>query len=169
MKKIIVIGCPGSGKTTFAKRLGEATRISIYHLDAIWHKPDKTHIPREEFDLRQEEIFATEEWIIDGNYRRTIEMRVSACDTVILFDLPTKVCIEGALARVGKARADIPWTESELDPQFKDEIENFAEKVLPEIYEILERYKNDKKIIIFKSRDEADEFLINIKNKGEEK
>ena len=163
MKKIIVIGCPGSGKTTFAKRLGEAMRLPIYHLDAIWHKPDKTHIPREEFDLRQEEIFATEEWIIDGNYRRTVEMRVNACDTVILFDLPTKVCIEGALARVGKVRADMPWMESELDPQFKDEIERFAGKVLPEIYGVLERYKNDKKIIIFKSRDEADEFLINIK------
>ena len=163
MKKIIVIGCPGSGKTTFAKRLGEAMRLPIYHLDAIWHNPDKTHIPREEFDLRQEEIFATEEWIIDGNYRRTVEMRVNACDTVILFDLPTKVCIEGALARVGKVRADMPWMESELDPQFKDEIERFSGKVLPEIYGILERYKNDKKIIIFKSRDEADEFLINIK------
>ena len=163
MKKIIVIGCPGSGKTTFAKRLGEATRISIYHLDAIWHKPDKTHIPREEFDLKQEEIFATEAWIIDGNYRRTVETRVNACDTVILFDLPTEVCIEGAIARIGKVRSDMPWIENELDPEFRSEIERFSGKVLPEIYEILERYKNDKKIIIFKSRDEADEFLINIK------
>ena len=162
MKKIIVIGCPGSGKTTFAKKLGKAIGLPIYHLDAIWHKPDKTHIPREEFDLRQEEIFATEAWIIDGNYRRTMEMRVNACDTVILFDLPTEVCIEGAMARVGKFRSDMPWIESELDPEFRSEIERFSGKVLPEIYEILERYKNDKKIIIFKSRDNADEFLINI-------
>ena len=159
MKRIIVIGCPGSGKTTFARKLSEVTRLPIYHLDAIWHKPDKTHIPREEFDLRQEEIFSTEAWIIDGNYRRTVEMRVRACDTVILFDLPTDVCLEGAMARVGKTRVDMPWAERELDPRFKEEIEGFAERVLPEIYEILERYKNDKKIIIFKSRDEADEFL----------
>lgn len=159
MKKIIVIGCPGSGKTTFAIKLSEITRLPVYHLDAIWHKPDKTHIPREKFDLVQEEIFATEAWIIDGNYRRTVETRIRACDTVILFDLPTKVCLDGAMARIGKARADMPWIECQLDPQLKEEIERFAEKVLPEIYEILERYKNDKKIIIFKSRDEADGFL----------
>ena len=169
MKKIIVIGCPGSGKTTFAMSLAEITGIPIYHLDAIWHKPDKTHIPREEFDLVQEEIFATEAWIIDGNYRRTVEMRVRACDTVFLFDLPTDICLQGAIARVGKARTDMPWMESELDPQFKGEIERFAGEVLPGIYEILERYKKDKKIIVFKSRDEAGEFLTRIKNKGEKK
>ncbi len=162
MKKVIVIGCPGSGKTTFAKRLAEATGMPLYHLDAIWHKPDKTHISREKFDEVQEDIFATEEWIIDGNYRRTVEMRVKACDTVILFDLPTEVCLEGAMARVGMVRADIPWTESELDPKFKEEIEGFRDRVLPEIYEILGRYENAKKIIVFKSRDEADEFLKNI-------
>ena len=164
MKKVIVIGCPGSGKTTFAKRLAELAKLPIYHLDAIWHKPDKTHIPREEFDSRIKEIFKGERWIIDGNYRRTIEMRVEAADTVFLFDLPTKVCLEGALARVGAERADMPWQEEALDPAFRQQIESFAENTLPEIYEILERYENEKKIFIFKSRDEADDFLRNIIN-----
>lgn len=164
MKRIIVIGCPGSGKTTFAKRLAELAKLPIYHLDAIWHRPDRTHIPREEFDGRIKEIFKEESWIIDGNYRRTIEMRVEAADTVFLFDLPTKVCLEGALARVGVARADMPWREEELDPTFKQQIESFAENTLPEIYEILGRYENKKKIIIFKSKDEADDFLKNIIN-----
>lgn len=164
MKRIIVIGCPGSGKTTFAKRLAELAKLPIYHLDAIWHKPDKTHIPREEFDGRIREIFKEESWIIDGNYRRTIEMRVEAADTVFLFDLPMKVCLEGALARIGVARADMPWCEEEFDPKFKEEIEGFRDRVLPEIYEILKKYENEKKIIIFKSRDEADDFLKNIIN-----
>ena len=76
MNKAIIIGCPGSGKTTFAEKLQKCTGLPLYYLDAIWHKPDKTHIPREEFDERIKEIFITPEWIIDGNYSRTIEMRM---------------------------------------------------------------------------------------------
>ena len=109
MKKVIVIGCPGSGKTTFAKKLGDKTGLPLYHLDAIWHKPDRTHISREEYDLRLGEILAFDSWIIDGNYSRTIESRLSACDTVFLFDLPKEICLEGAISRLGKDRYDMPW------------------------------------------------------------
>ena len=79
MKKVIVIGCPGSGKTTFSQRLSEKTGLPLFHLDAIWHKPDKTHITREEFDARLSDIFARDLWIIDGNYQRTLERRLLAC------------------------------------------------------------------------------------------
>ena len=50
MKKIIIIGCPGSGKSTFARKLSDITNIPLYHLDMIWHKPDKTTLTKEEFD-----------------------------------------------------------------------------------------------------------------------
>ena len=163
MKKVIVIGCPGSGKTTFAEKLNKLTGLPLYYLDAIWHKPDKTHIPREEFDQRISEIFATPEWIIDGNYNRTIEMRLRECDTVFLFDLPTEVCLQGATERIGKGRYDLPWLEKELDPEFEEFIKDFPKTSLPQIYEQIEKYKKEKHIIIFKSRKESDNYINNMR------
>ena len=159
MKKAIVIGCPGSGKTTFSEKLQQCTGLPLFYLDAIWHKPDQTHISREDFDERIVEIMSQKEWIIDGNYGRTLEIRLQYCDTVFLFDLPTEVCIQGATERLGKGRYDIPWIERELDPKFRQEIETFAEKNLPGIYELLDKYKANKQVIIFKSRSQADEYL----------
>ena len=164
MNKVIVIGCPGSGKTTFAEKLNKCTGLPLYYLDAIWHKPDKTHISREEFDERITEIFATPKWIIDGNYKRTIESRLRQCDTVFIFDLPTEVCLQGATERIGKARYDLPWLETELDDEFKQFIEEFPEKTLPYIYELIDKYKSEKQVIIFKSREEADKYLYNLTN-----
>lgn len=159
MKKIIVIGCPGSGKTTFALKLSEKTGLSLFHLDAIWHKADRTHISREEFDARLSDILSLDSWIIDGNYSRTLERRMCACDTVILFDLPADVCLEGAISRVGKKRVDMPWTDTELDTRLKREIEAFGEENLSQIYTLLDKYKDEKTVVVFKSREESNGFL----------
>lgn len=159
MNKVIIIGCPGSGKTTFAEKLQKCTGLPLYYLDAIWHKPNKTHIPREEFDRKIGEIFETPKWIIDGNYKRTIEMRMKQSDTVFLFDLPVEVCLQGVTDRVGKERYDLPWLETQVDPEFRQFIEDFPKDTLPYIYELIKKYKDEKSVIIFKSREEADEFI----------
>ena len=158
MNKVIVIGCPGSGKTTFSEKLHQKTNLPLYYLDAIWHKPDKTHIPRSEFDERLHEILKEDFWIIDGNYQRTLETRLQYCDTVFLFDLSVEVCLEGAVSRLGKGRYDMPWIENELSLEFKNQIEMFPTNQLPQIYELLEKYK-EKNVIIFKNRKEMDDYL----------
>ena len=118
MRRVNIIGCPGAGKSTFARKLSEKTGLELFYLDMIWHKPDKTTVARNEFDLRLNEIFERDTWIIDGNYLRTMERRLSECDTVFFFDLPTEVCLEGAASRVGKKREDMPWIETEVDEDF---------------------------------------------------
>lgn len=157
-RKIIVIGSPGSGKSTFSRRLRDITGLPLYYLDMINHKPDKTTVTREEFDSRLSEILSTDKWIIDGNYQRTIEVRLEKCDTVFLMDFPLDVCLEGARSRVGKKREDMPWVEEELDEEFRQWIVDFPNEKLPEIYQMLDKYSG-KNVIIFKSRQEADEYL----------
>lgn len=82
MRKIIVIGSPGAGKSTFARKLRDKTGLPLHYLDAIWRRSDKTNITRDEFDSKLADILKTDEWIVDGNYGRTLEMRLKACDTV---------------------------------------------------------------------------------------
>ena len=110
MKKVIVIGCPGAGKSTFARKLSAKTGLPLYCLDMIWHLPDRTTLSREEFATRLEMITSGEKWIIDGNYLHTMPFRLQNCDTVFFFDLLTDVCLAGAEERIGKEREDIRHT-----------------------------------------------------------
>lgn len=157
MKRVIVIGCPGAGKSTFARKLAEKTDLPLHYLDMIWHCPDRTTVSREEFDEKLNEIMADEEWIIDGNYLRTLPMRLGEADTVFFLDIPVDTCLAGAIARLGKQRPDMPWQDSELDEDFRQWILDFPTYQLPIIEIFLESYKG--KIIRFTSREEADNFI----------
>lgn len=161
MKKVIVIGSPGAGKSTFARKLRDKTDLPLYYLDMLWHKADKTTVTQAEFDARLHEILQKERWIIDGNFSRTLEPRLQACDTVFLLDFPVDICLSGVESRIGKKRVDMPWIETEFDAEFKQWILDFPEIRLPQIYALLEKYKENKDIIIFKSRNEADAYFEN--------
>lgn len=158
MKKVIVIGSPGAGKSTFSRKLRDKTGLPLFYLDMIWHKPDKTNITREEFREKLEEIMENDTWIMDGNYLRTLEIRLQACDTVFFLDYPVEVCLEGASSRIGTEREDLPWVETEFDEEFRQFIVDFPKEQLPQMYELLEKYKQEKEWIIFRNREEADRF-----------
>lgn len=158
MKKIMVIGCPGSGKSTFSKTLHKMTGIPLFHLDMMYWNADRTTVDKSVFLERLSSIIQKDEWIIDGNYGSTMELRLQACDTVVFLDYPLDVCLGGVRERMGKARSDMPWIESEEDPEFVEFIKNFNLQSRPEIMELLSEYSN-KDIFIFKSRNEANKFL----------
>lgn len=159
MKKVIVVGCPGSGKSTFARKLQEKTGLPLYYLDMIWHKPDKTTLTQEEFDEKLHELIARDEWIIDGNYSRTLEPRLQACDTAFVLDLPLEVCLAGAQARVGTKRIDMPWEETELSQEFLNYILSFSQQKLPRLLQLARQYSAQKQVVFFRSRRECDDFL----------
>ena len=157
MKRVIIIGCPDAGKSTFARKLAAKTGLPMHYLDMIWHRADRTVIGREEFDKQLDKLLIEDEWIIDGNYARTLPRRLVHCDTVFFFDLPLEICIEGAKSRLGKERVDMPWVDDEMDSEFLQWIIDFPRDVVPEIERHLRDF--DKTIVRFHSREEADEFI----------
>ncbi len=164
MKKIIVIGCPGSGKSTFSKALRKIMGIPLYHLDMLFWNEDKTTVEKSVFLDRLAKVLQGDEWIIDGNYLSTMEMRMRACDTVIFLDYPLDVCLDGVRRRKGKPRSDMPWTESgEDDGEFFEFIKSFNSQTRPAVLALLEKYSY-KDIRVFSSRDDAQEFLNEIKS-----
>ena len=161
MKKIMVIGCPGSGKSTLSRELHNVTGIALYHLDMMYWNADKTTVSKSVFLARLTETLETEEWIIDGNYSSTMELRIEECDTVIFLDYPLDVCLDGINRRRGKVRSDMPWVETDADDEIIGFVRNFNEQQKPRIIDLLDKYK-DKSIFILKSREQAEDFVANM-------
>ena len=164
MRKVIIIGCPGSGKSTFARALHEKSGFPLFHLDMMYWNADRTVVDKDVFLGRLQEVLQKERWIIDGNYGSTMELRMTACDTVFFLDYPVEVCLAGVDARRGQARPDMPWMEQadgEPDEEFMTLIQRFEQDHRPQILELLEKYM-DKEIIVFRNREEAQAYLAPI-------
>lgn len=158
-KRILVIGSPGGGKSTFSRRLGELSGLPVVHLDQLFWNSDRTTVTREVFDQRLEKALAEECWIIDGNYQRTMERRMEQCHTVFFLDYPVETCLEGVRSRFGKPRPDIPWVETEEDQEFLSLIREFPEKSRPAIITLREKYPR-KHWVVFHTREEAEAYLL---------
>ncbi len=159
-RRVLVIGSPGAGKSVFSRALSEKTGLPLYHLDLIWHRPDKSDIGREAFAEALEALLQRDAFIIDGNYMHTMARRLLFCEHVFLFDLPTELCLSGAASRTGKKRPDLPWIEETPDPVFFEYIRTFREEKLPKIRDIL--CGSAVPVTVFHSREDADAFLADL-------
>lgn len=157
MKKICVIGSPGSGKSTFSKLLSTVLNIPVTHLDLIYWNSDESTVSDEEFDSRLSETMSKESWIIDGHYSRTLQIRLKACDTIFFLDYPLDICLDGYLSRQNQIRSDIPWIEFSIDEDFIEYIKDFHKNEIPQLRKALNNYK--QKVITFHSRAEGDDYL----------
>ena len=157
MNRILILGSPGAGKSTFAKELAKRTGIPLHHLDLIWFHDNGDMESRAIFDKKLQEILETERWIIDGYYPRTLEHRLKCADTVFFFDLPEEVCLEGAKQRLGAKRDDNPVYETELNDSLRERILTFRIFNTPYIEDLLDNFEG--KIIRFHSREEIENWL----------
>lgn len=156
--RALVIGCPGSGKSTFARTLARLRGLPVVHLDNLFWRADETTVAPREFDARLQEALALDRWIMDGNYARTLRWRLGRCDQVFFLDYPAEVCLEGVAARVGTERPDIPWVERELDPEFFHYVRTFNQEVRPDLLRALADFPRIPQTV-FRTQAEADAYL----------
>lgn len=124
MKKIMVVGVSaGAGKSTFARELGFRTGLPVHHLDAHFWNSGWVESTPEEFTEKTAVLVQHDQWIIDGNYSTTFEMRAAEADTIIYLELPLRVCLYRVLRRwvtnIGSTRPDMPdGCEEKIDREF---------------------------------------------------
>ena len=162
-RRIMIIGSPGSGKSTFAKELSKITQLPLIHLDKEFWKDGWIETPRQEWVEKQKQLILGDEWIIDGNYGGTMDIRLEKADTIICFKLSRRVCLlsyyKRVITNIGKVRSDMPeGCHEKFDFEFMKYIWNFPKASGKTNIDVLEKNK-DKQIIIFKSRKESQQFL----------
>ncbi|WP_088042298.1 DNA topology modulation protein [Bacillus sp. EAC] len=164
MKKIVIIGSGGSGKSTFSKKLGERLHINVYHLDALFWKANWEGTPKAEQINIQKQLVQQDEWIIDGNYGGTLDIRLNAADTIIFLDIPRLICIYRLIKRRikynKKTRPDMGvGNEEKLDIEFLKWVWQYPVSKRPHILEKLELLSMEKEIVQLKSSKEVETYL----------
>ena len=167
MERVMIIGCGGAGKSTLARKLGEITGLPVVHLDQIWWAPGNwQHLEREEFDRLLLAETEKPQWILDGNFNRTLELRLKKCDTVIYLDFNRITCLLSWLKRVvtnwGTSRPDMAQGCNEwFDPEMAGWIWKFNKTHRENYYRLLNEAEGIETIVL-KNRRAVKKFLKQI-------
>ena len=170
MQRILIIGNAGSGKTTFAKKLAVKTGLPLTHLDQIYWRDNWEHLSQEEFDPILQDKLQAPQWIIDGNFHRTLPRRLACCDTVFFFDLPTCACLWGITKRLitnyGRSRDDMGGNCPEHFDRNKkglyQKVTSFNRTHRKDYYNLLADATHAK-TIVFRSHKDAEDYLNNLR------
>lgn len=170
MKRIVIIGSGGAGKSTLARQLGEILKIEVLHLDKLYWQSGWIKPPKDEWKKKVDELLKKDSWVMDGNFGGTMEMRLEACDAVIFLDFPRTVCLYRVLKRRlayrNTNRPDMTEGCSEkIDLDMLNWVWTFPNRAKPQIEARLKKVEGEKTVIRLKSPAEVDKFRSKLKAK----
>ena len=168
MKRVLVIGPGGSGKSTFATRLGQVLGIEVKHLDRYYWRAGWTKPSEEDWLKTVDELIGGDTWILDGNYGGTLPRRVERCDTIIFLDMSRLLCLwritKRRLLYGNRSRPDMAEGCAEkLDLEFIDWVWNYSRRSRPRVLKLINENSERKKIVWLRSGADAKRFLASLK------
>ncbi|WP_379138860.1 DNA topology modulation protein [Paenibacillus sp. sgz500958] len=164
MNRIIVIGSAGAGKSTLSQKMGTILNLPVVHLDKYYWKPNWQPTPNEEWDQIVIDLTMQDQWIIDGNYSRTMDLRMARADLIIFLDMPRWLCMYRILKRRvmyhKKSRPDMNEECPErIDFEFIQWVWNYRKRGRKKTLLRLEQLKDQKEIMIINNRKQLKEFI----------
>lgn len=168
MKRVLIIGSSGSGKSTLARQLGAKLELPVIHLDRHYWHPGWVGTPQDQWQRTVSRLVQRDSWIIDGNYRGTLAIRLKAADSVVFLDLPPWICAMRALKRRiqyrKRPRPDIAegCKEPLFDPQlfqFIRHVLSYPDRAKPFVMQQLSAIANEKHVVLLNSTSDVDNFL----------
>jgi adenylate kinase family enzyme len=167
MRRVLVIGCSGAGKSTFARRLAAVLALPVVHLDRCYWRPQWQMPGKQQWRAVVAELAAAPEWIMDGNYSSTFDLRMPRADTVIWLDFSRVICMRRVLWRTfkgyGRTRPDLPEDCREhFDLKFFRYVWNFHARNRPHVVEGLKTYGAGLRVFQLTSDREAENFLSQV-------
>jgi adenylate kinase family enzyme len=172
MKRVLVIGPGGAGKSTLARRLADRTGLPLVHLDQLYWRPGWQPTPEEEWRARVEEIARGDAWIMDGNYGGTLDLRFEACDTIVFLDLPRMVCLWRVLWRqlrhLGRVRPELaPGCPERISWDFLAWVWTYPSRRRGGILEQLAALDGRKRVVILRSTHVIEDFVDSVRGRTE--
>ena len=171
MKKILIIGICGAGKTTLAIQLAEKLNIPIIHLDRHYWKSGWVESSKEEWRKKVEELCKQDSWIMDGNFGGSFDIRFPNADAIILLDYSRSLAIFRTIKRIikywGKVRPDLAeGCPERFDWSFLKFVWNFHKNHRDIIEMSLEKYAVGKNVYRFKNPTQLKKFIYQLENNG---
>lgn len=164
MKRIVIIGNGGAGKSTLARQLGTALHVGVTHLDSVCWKPNWLPLPESEIKTVQEPIVAQEAWIIEGNFKHAQDVCLPAADTIIFLDFPLLLCFYRILKRhfqyAGKPRPELGEKYPEIITlNFLWRVLKYSIYTRAELLKKIDQYAQGRKVIILHTPWQVKRFL----------
>ena len=167
MRRVLVIGPGGAGKSTFSRRLGALLQIEVVHLDSLYWRPGWVEPSKDEWKEILAEVIGRGAWVMDGNYSGTLAMRYEACDTVIFLDMAPATCIWRVIKRSVKYRKSqrpdmAAGCPERLTAEFLAWVWNYRRRTRPKVLRRLNENRGGKTVIRLHSAAEVERFLADL-------